>query len=124
MDDTRELISIAAFARWLMAGAGAILLGGIAAGWVWGRRSGAARVGIVRGLAAGLLGPAALGLWFVYNALEDHFGLDSVAALLINLVLFLAAGALAGVLVRRAWGVTATSDAKNGEEPEGEPTLG
>ena len=61
-----------------------------------GRRNGTPKAGMVRGLSVGLLGPAALGLWVIYNALEDHFGLDSVAALLINLVIFLAVGVLAG----------------------------
>jgi hypothetical protein len=48
---------------------------------------------------------AALGwpLWWVYNRIEDHFGLDSVAALLINLALFAALGAAGGLLLRRLW---------------------
>ncbi|MCC2671554.1 MAG: hypothetical protein K0Q72_4025, partial [Armatimonadetes bacterium] len=44
--------------------------------------------------AALLSGCAALlyPLWRVYNLIEDHFGLDSVAALLINLALFAGVG--------------------------------
>lgn len=41
--------------------------------------------------------------WLVYNAIEDHFGLDSVAALLINLVLFALAGGGVGLALRRIW---------------------
>jgi hypothetical protein len=58
---------------------------------------------LLRGaLAAGVL---ALGwpLWWVYNRIEDHVGLDSVAALLINLALFAALGASGGLLLRRLW---------------------
>ena len=49
--------------------------------------------------AAALLYP----LWAVYNAIEDHFGLDSVAALLINLALFVIVGVLGGIVIRRFW---------------------
>jgi hypothetical protein len=107
MDDTRELIPTPVFSHWLIVAAGVILLGGLAVGWAWGRRNGAPRAGLARGLAAGLCGPAALGLWEIYNALEDHFGLDSVAALLINLLILLIAGAAAGAVFQRVWRATA-----------------
>ncbi|MFC1601775.1 hypothetical protein ACFL34_05445 [Candidatus Sumerlaeota bacterium] len=51
-------------------------------------------------LLAGL-GPLVVGLWFVYNALMDRFGLDSVLALGLNLAIFLAVGLLAGWLIGR-----------------------
>lgn len=38
---------------------------------------------------AGLAGPVLWIMWMVYNRIEDHYGLDSVFALLVNLVLFL-----------------------------------
>src|SRR5262245_33235025 len=103
MDDTRELISAAVFIRCLLAVAGVVLVGGLAAGVGWGRRSGAPRAGLQRGLAAGLLGPAALLLWAVYNLFEDRYGLDSVKALVINLVIFVLFGALAGALLAWTW---------------------
>ena len=40
-------------------------------------------------------------LWQVYNGIEDHFGLDSVAALLINLGLFVLVGTAANFTFRR-----------------------
>lgn len=46
-------------------------------------------------LAAG--GPYLFLLWKIYNTIEDTFGLDSAKALLLNLVLFVFAGALAGL---------------------------
>ncbi len=42
-------------------------------------------------------------LWMVYNRIEDQFGLDSVAGLLINLALFLAVGVGGGLLLRKLW---------------------
>jgi len=38
-----------------------------------------------------LAGPALLVLWKIYNAIEDHYGLDSVKALLLNVAVFAAA---------------------------------
>jgi uncharacterized membrane protein (DUF2068 family) len=38
------------------------------------------------------LGPLLYALWRVYNAIEDHYGLDSVRALVINAVIILGAG--------------------------------
>jgi hypothetical protein len=37
-----------------------------------------------------LAGPLLLLLWKIYNAIEDHYGLDSVFALLLNAMIFLA----------------------------------
>jgi|ERR1700722_14680904 hypothetical protein len=45
-----------------------------------------------------LVGPLITGLWFVFNAIEDHYGLDSVKALLINLGIFVAMGLLISYL--------------------------
>lgn len=39
-------------------------------------------------------------MWRVYNLVIAHFGLDSVAGLLVNLVIFVIAGVLAGAAVR------------------------
>ena len=54
----------------------------------------------------GLLAAAVVALyplWLVYNRIEDHFGLDSVAALLINMALFILVGAAGGLVLRRCW---------------------
>jgi hypothetical protein len=52
-------------------------------------------------LASALLGPVLFILWAVYNAIENHYGLDSVKALLINLVIFVLTGIVAAVLFAR-----------------------
>jgi hypothetical protein len=75
--------------------AGAVLLG------MLGKSKGSVtlRQGALLSAVAVLLYP----LWVVYNAIEDHFGLDSVAALLINLALFVVLGVAGGLAVRRLW---------------------
>lgn len=110
MDDRRELIDLVLFQRALVLSALGLLVGGLAGGWWWGRTGGAVRAGLTRGLAVGLIGPAALGLWSVYNALEDRFGLDSVHALLINLAIFVAAGLLGGAVLGWVWRRTTISE--------------
>jgi hypothetical protein len=41
-------------------------------------------------------------LWKVYNAVMDHYGLDSVFALFLNAVIFIGAGTLLAWIYRRA----------------------
>jgi hypothetical protein len=67
--------------------------------------------------AAFLAGAAALAwpLWLVYNGIEDHFGLDSVAALLINLALFALVGTAAGLTFRRLPPADGSSNSHHGD---------
>ena len=105
-DDTRELIDIASFTRLLVAAGTGLFVVAVVAGVVWGQRAGAVRAGMLRGLGAGLVGPAALGLWWIYNRVEDDYGLDSVQALLTNMGIFVVAGILGGWLLRWLWRAT------------------
>lgn len=57
----------------------------------------------LRGVAVALLGPAVWAAWRVYNAVEDAFGLDSAAALVLNLVLFVICGFAIGFVGSRLW---------------------
>ena len=57
------------------------------------------RLYLVYGLLAGLSGPVILLMWSLYNGLVEHYGLDSVKGLLVELAVFLAAGSLLGVLL-------------------------
>lgn len=116
-DDTHELITAAQFAHWLAIAAFAVLVGGIAVGIAWGSRHGAPRAGFSRGFASGLTGPAALLLWRIYNLIEDRYGLDSVRALLTNLALFVAAGVVAGLLLRWVWRRTEMGNGENAAAP-------
>ena len=55
---------------------------------------------LVTGVLIGLLGPANWLLWHIYNRIEDHYGLDSVKAMLINLALFAVLGIAVGLAFR------------------------
>ena len=100
MDDTRELVDASKVGAALAVLSGVALL--LALGFAITFRS---RGGAVRKKGALLAGAAVLAwpLWLVYNAIEDHFGLDSVAALLLNLALFAVIGTAGGFLMRRLW---------------------
>lgn len=52
-------------------------------------------LGLLVGALAGIVNFV---LWSVYNSITNHFGLDSVKGLLINLALFCVVGILAGLV--------------------------
>jgi predicted lipid-binding transport protein (Tim44 family) len=76
---------------------------GAAVGALAGVRRKRVRQGLLIGLLAGLVGPAVWLLWGMYNAIMGRFGLDSVAGLLINTVLFSVIGVAVGVAIRLSW---------------------
>jgi hypothetical protein len=96
-----ELIHLATVERVIVGLAIGLPVAGLLLGLGWGARSGQARTGAVQGLMGGLLGPLIWLLWRVYNGIEDHYGLDSVRALLLNLALFAAVGITGGILWAR-----------------------
>jgi hypothetical protein len=94
-----ELVDLDAVERlfgWLALLVPVIAIGAGAALQFGARRAGALRIGIL----VGLLGPANWLLWRIYNGIEDHYGLDSVKAMLLNLALFAALGVAIGIGVR------------------------
>jgi hypothetical protein len=54
-------------------------------------------------IVIGIAGPANLVLWQMFNFIENRLGLDSVAALLINIVLFLLVAVAAGMILARIY---------------------
>jgi hypothetical protein len=95
----RELIDLTAVERLFLALAVAVPVLAVTGGAMLqarGRQPGALRSGIL----VGLLGPANWLLWRIYNGIEDHYGLDSVKAMLLNLALFAALGVATGIGVR------------------------
>jgi hypothetical protein len=68
------------------------------------RRAGPASGSIVRGLAVGLLGPLAWGLWRVTSAIQSRLGLDSVAALFIDFGIFIMVGVAIGIVIGKSLG--------------------
>ena len=61
---------------------------------------GCSRRGRVLWAVLALAGPANYGLWRLYNRIEDHWGLDSVKALLVNFALFVFLGIAVGLGLR------------------------
>jgi hypothetical protein len=118
MDSSRELVDAAQVGTALavLSVVALLLAVGLLAGGR-GRRSAAmVRCGLLAGAAA-----LAFPMWAVYNRIEDYFGLDSVAALLLNMALFLAVGCAVGLGLRRFWPASDglvqmnRSDAENAE---------
>ena len=106
MDEMRELIDLPtanAIVR-------AVAVGLPVAGLVVGGVVGAVRRRLVRdtlvGVVVGLSGVLLWVMWRAFNAITNHYGLDSVKGLLINLAVFVvvggAVGAGIGLVLRRA----------------------
>lgn len=95
----KELVTTEQAERVLRLLAMVMPVAGVALGLVVGavrRRMGA---GLVVGLLLGLIGPAAWGMWRVYNGIMGRYGLDSVKGLVLNLALFTGVGLVIGVIV-------------------------
>lgn len=105
MDDMREIVNVEQVQRLFLILAIVLPVLGVVGGAVLGARRGNARRGVIQGFLLGILGPVNLGLWIVYNRITDHFGLDTVKNLLINLALFIVlgivTGLVAGAIMRR-----------------------
>jgi hypothetical protein len=114
VDPTRELVDAGQVGIGLAVVSGAAAVLSVALGIAGKAPTTPRRAGLRRGalLAAGvvLLFP----MWLVYNWIEDALGLDSVAALCINLVLFLAVGAASGWAIRKFWPADPPEDASAG----------
>ncbi len=98
MDEMREIVTVEQVDRLFLLLAIAAPLIGAAVGAAAGRSRGSAGRGAAQGFVIGLLGPANLLLWKVYNALTDRMGLDTVKNLLMQLGLFIALGIIVGLV--------------------------
>jgi len=98
MDEMRELVTIEQMDRLFLMLAVAAPIVGAAIGGALGAKCGNAGRGFGKGLLVGLLGPANLILWKIYNALTDRMGLDTVKNLLVQLGLFITLGVVAGLI--------------------------
>jgi len=74
---------------------------GLFAGYIAGLVNGFQKRSIIMGLICGVSGSLISVMWWIYNVIMNHYGLDSVKALLINLVLFISAGIVYGLIIRR-----------------------
>jgi len=99
MDDTKELIDARTVRLAMMAiGVGGPILGA-AAGAVVGAIRRVPSAYLMRGFGVGLLGSVCYLMWLIYNAVIRRLGLDSVAALLLNLGIFVVVGIAIGILL-------------------------
>jgi hypothetical protein len=96
MDDMREIVTVEQMDRLFLVLAIAAPIVGAAIGAALARRD-KPGPGALRGLLIGLLGPANLVMWKVYNALTDRMGLDTVKNLLVQLGLFVGLGVVVGL---------------------------
>jgi hypothetical protein len=119
-DDLRELITVEQFTRLLVMLAIAGPLAGLAIGAVLSGKGGGASQGAKRGLAFGLIAPAVLALWFVYNAITAKLGLDRIVNVLANLVLFMVIGLVVGLVLGRRSRATELSTGSPLEAPSAE----
>ena len=110
----RELVTTEQAERVLRLLAAGLPIAGLVIGTLLGAIRRRVARGVLAGLLLGLLGPAAFGLWHIYNGIMGHYGLDSVKGLLINLALFsvvgLAIGVAVGWAMSRARGRAASSE--------------
>jgi hypothetical protein len=116
MDEMRELVTEAQAERLVAAFCIGWALAGVIYYLAFARRAGA--IGRWRAGFIVLLGPLLYGAWRMYNAIEDHWGLDSVRALEINAAIFVVGGVAIGLAARRLW---PPPDAPQATEPEPSP---
>jgi hypothetical protein len=98
MDEMREIVTMDQLNRLFLILAVAAPVIGAGIGGVLGAKKGNAGKGAGTGLLVGLLGPANLVLWKVYNVITDRMGLDTVKNLFVQLGLFVALGVAAGLI--------------------------
>jgi hypothetical protein len=121
MNDLHEIVDLATVDKLLMALAVLGPLVGLAVGA--GTAGADRKPGAIRGLAVGLVGTLVFAMWKVYNGITDHLGLDTVKNVVVNLVLFVAVGVVAGLLLRRMGfgaAVVSAADARHEDPAPGE----
>ena len=97
----RELVAPESVERVLLLLAVAGPLIGVIVGAVVGAHERCAMPKVIAGALIGALLSAVYGMWRVYGAITDALGLDSVANLVLELVLFAAVGLLVAIAVLR-----------------------
>ena len=97
----KELIDPRAAERVLLFIAVAGPLVGVIFGALLGAHTRRARASVIAGVLLGSIGSLIYGMWRLYGVITNAFGLDSVANLGLQLVLFTALGAILGAVILR-----------------------
>ena len=125
MDGTRELVDAAQVGTALAVLSSVALCLAVVLGAMLLRGGGRRSPGLTRAALLAAVGVLVYPLWAGYNSIEDRLGLDSVAALLLNLALFAVVGVGVGLLARPYWPAEEAVAAPTGdagtrsEPPEG-----
>ncbi len=106
MGELREIVDLKQIDKLFLILAVILPVAGLCIGLMRGRKKGNARSAAMQGALWGCIGPLNLALWKVYSALTSRNGLDSLANLGINLVIFVCVGAAIGFIAGRARSVT------------------
>ncbi|MEP6755754.1 MAG: hypothetical protein ABJA67_09655 [Chthonomonadales bacterium] len=100
-DDLREIVTMGQMNGLLLSLAILSPVVGVIYFMVYGKKSSDASETKQTAIVIGVIGPFALVMWKVYNAITARLGLDSVKNLVVNLVLFVAIGIAAGLFLSR-----------------------
>lgn len=117
MTDYREIVDLQQFARAVQLLAAGIPLVAIIIGLIVGARRRNLAASLGKGVAIGLLGPLLYGLWLMYSYLirydprTGYVGLHRVTVLLLNVAIFAVIGVVLGLVYRRVFCATPTTDA-------------
>lgn len=107
MNDFREIVDIAQFARAIAAVAVIVPVLALLVGGIMGSRRGDLKRGLVKGAAIGALGPLVYVLWLLYSYLvrydpqTGYVGLHRVSIMLLNVAIFLVVGVVLGLVFSR-----------------------
>jgi len=123
----RELVDIAVFERLLRAIAIAGPVVGALLGWLIGVRRETPTAGLAKGIALGAIGPVLFVLWRLYSYLvrydpiTGYVGLHRVDVLLLNVLIFLAVGAVLGIAYARLFraGAVENTQSDNTKKADG-----
>ncbi len=105
----REIVDVAVVERVLLLLAVAVPAVATLIGALAGARTRRALIGAAKGLSVGILGPLCYGLWHLYSYLvrydpaTGYVGLHKVKVLALNVGIFIAVGAIVGVLYSRVF---------------------
>ena len=121
----KEIIALASVEKMLLFFAVAGPLVGLIIGTIIGAHEEQSWRKIVAGVLIGLLGTLTWGMWHAYGAITDTLGLDSVANLGLQLIIFAVLGAALGIVsFRISLSLKRPAADKSPSRPTGKQSIG